>query len=85
MCCNSFLLNPIQDGVRGCKIAPYQFFRSSPVTSTNAGISPKNFHTSVKFQGHNKCQSQIIELKPRTPVCIPLRGNIPFGGNIFYK
>ena len=46
----------------------------SPETSTNEGISPKNFltfifnHFGVKFQGHTWCQSYITKLEPRAPL-----------------
>ena len=52
---------------------PYQFFRCN---FRNAKIIPQKLsdfqfqvfcHTFVKFQGHNQCQSQTIELKPRAP------------------
>ena len=46
----------------------------SPVTSTNVGINPQKLsdfqfqpfcHTGVNLQGHNLCQSQIIERETR--------------------
>ena len=38
------------------------------------------YHICVKSQGHTKCQFQIIELEPRTPIKI-----IGFSGEILIK
>ena len=51
-------------------------FSFSPITSTNVKIGLKNFltlifkpfHSCVRFQGHNWCQSHIVGLDPIAPL-----------------
>ena len=70
-CRNFSFFNPIQHRGRQKAPPPFQFFpfnfykrENQPPRLSNFQFQPF-YHTSVKFEVHNQCQFQIIELEPR--------------------
>ena len=84
---------PMKAGCWDIPLALRDLAEAIPITSENRLLllTKNNFQTSYPPLNWTQPLRLLVfrlcvwPLPPVTPLCIPFRGNIPLGGNIFYK